>query len=252
MLDYNNDTKPTQAENAVQEIDTSSALASFLKFREVLSKMTAQVEAIAVTDEETLAQASEMANQARKIKNEISKRLKDVTRKYVEAKKNVEGKVKGLLLFKFEDLERMADGKCRPYLLKKEEERRAAERKAQEAAEKARREAEEAEKKKAQENSAEQAQEPEKDPTPPPAPIIPEVVDDKTEVKTDSGSVTIEHEYVPELEDPRAISDECVKARWKQLEGALLPYARARIKMGDTAVPGFRITKEAKVKRRVR
>ncbi len=251
MLDFNTQKQPKGPDTTPTKIDTVSVVGQFFRFQEVLAGLADQVTAIEVTDDDTLAQASEMANQARKIKNQIVKRLKAVTKQYTDAKKEVEGRVKSLLLFKFEELEQKADGKCRPYLLKKEEERIKAEREAEARARKEREEADAAAKAKAaagniNDDPADSATKPT-----PPAFIIPEIIDEKTEVKTESGTAGIEYEYVVTLDDPRAISDECIKARWKYLESALLPYARARVKMGDRSIPGFTIKKEAKIKRRV-
>jgi hypothetical protein len=81
-------------------------------------------------------------------------------------------------------------------------------------------------------------------------PVVAEVVPEETKVKTESGSAAVAYEYVPYLDDPRKIDDQCVKMRWKQLEAALLPHARAMIKAGIHDIPGFRVQKEMKVKTR--
>jgi hypothetical protein len=215
------------------EIDTSSMLGRFFKFKSKIAQMSDQASAHMVVDDGSLARAVEMGSQATMLRNAIEKRRKEVTQPLLDGKRRIDGAVNRLTT-EIDGIVRVLDGRCRPYLAEKE-------RKRVEAA--------------AQKAAAAASESGGKAPHPASAamPTIPEVVDDRVKIKTDSGSMTIEKKSVPVIEDLAAsLTDPgLIRARRKCLEKEVLTYVRQAMKLGREDFPGIRIQKKDVLKRRV-
>lgn len=253
---------------SVREIDTEAMVGKFWEFNQKINEMIAESEAMDVNDDESLAKASEMIAQAKKLSNAMSKRRLEITRPILEAKKKVDGAV-NRLADQCAKAIRILDGKCNPYLSLLEAKRRKKEaeaqkavrdaaRKAAEAEEAARIEAarvakEEAEALNYTERDTAQAIDDAVQSVVPVAPTLPdEVIEDRTKIVTDSGSTTIDYEYTGEIVDVRKMPAEAFTARKSELIKAMMPWVNGQIKFGVRSIPGVNITRRQVVKRRVR
>jgi hypothetical protein len=260
MLDFKTESKSveeTKRESGPPAaINTTAVLCQFFKFNGKLASMRSEAENIAVVDDDSLANATAMANQARKIKGKISKRLKEVVSPWVDAKRSVEGRIRDLLIEPFSNLEKTLDGKINPYLLKKEQERKVAE---DAAAAKIREVQAQADRKvvdlRARTGGGSPAHAPlEPPPSPAPPVLVPEIVEDQTKVQTDSGSATVDTVPVPYVLDlSKAVSNPAfIKANSKLLTERVLVFSRNMIKTGNRNIPGVEVRDEPKITRRIK
>lgn len=257
----------TYTPEVVDPMDPTPLVKGFDSFTKKIGTMAAEADKHQVTDDASNAQAVEMIGQVKKLSNAIEKKRKQVTEPYHFVKKTIDGHckpIKDSLL----SIQRGLESKIRPYLNKKEQERREAERKAQEEAarvqrelkEKARQEAEkaaeEARKKAEAEGLAEEeverearkaAAQVEEAPV-----IVAESVPEETKTKTDSGTAALKKEWVWELEDFTELPEEIIKSRWEYIVKAIAPAINARVKAGIRTIPGVKIFKQATVKTSVR
>lgn len=263
MVDFN------LSKNADRSVlDTQDMIDQFWPFKRELDGMMVEAQAVVVVDDNSMAQASEMISQAKKLSNAIGKRRLVVTRPLLEAKKAVDGAV-NKLTDACAALIRVLDGKTIPYMRnmeiarQKEAARVAAEMRA---AAKAAEEKEEAARVAAAAAAKAEAEalgygkneiaETVADAVAAVVPVAPEVpagvVEDRTKVKTASGSATLEYVYVGELTDIRVLPQAGINARWAQIQTAVQPWINAQIKFGLHEIPGVRVTRQQVVKRRVR
>lgn len=264
MVDF----QAVQAKATAPAMTASSLIGRFWDFREKIAGMAAEASAVEVRDEVSMRRASEMIAQAKKLKNAMGKKRAEVTRPLLDMKKAVDGSV-AVLATSVDDVIKALDSKTIPYLRKMEEERK---RKAAAAAEAMRKASEEAERKEEEERiraaadakaeaaemgyTERDASELVADAVAAVVPVAPEIpaesVEDRTKIKTDSGSTTLDYEYVGELVDIRDLPVNGIKARWDQIKAAVQPWINGQIKFGSRSIPGVRITRREVIKRRVR
>jgi hypothetical protein len=208
-------------------------------FQAKLIAMHQEVDALEVIDDASSANAAAMASQAQQMSNALAKAQKIKTDPYHKVKSYIDGFCKSIK-DEFQEIKRLAENKNRSYLMEQERKRQEADRKAREEAAKLQAE---------QERKRQEAEAQGKDPEPQIVPIVQDVPK-KTEVVTESGSQKIEYDLVAELVDVRLLPDACIKARWEQIKSAVAPWVNAQIKAGVENIPGFVISKQAKVKTR--
>lgn len=264
MVEFNLQKKPAE----LAEINTHALIGKFFEFKEKIDAMADEAQAVQVVDLASMTKASEMTAQVKKIRNAMSNRRAEVTRPLLDAKKSVDGAV-ARLDQALHAISRGLDAKTIPFMRRMEEERLRKAREAEEATRKALREAEAAEEAARVEAAAKAKKEAEElgytdrdtaaaveDAVAAVVPVAPQVpaaaVDDRTKVKTDSGSSTLEYEYAGELVDIRLLPDEGIKARWSQIKSAVQPWINAQIKFGVRSIAGVNVTRREVIKRRVR
>ena len=234
--------------------DPAPVIELFDSFKENILAMKEEVDQLTVTDDATSAQAAEMANQAQKLSNAIAKKQKEETADALKFKQEVDGFCKDLkdrlLLIK-----KGAESKNRTYLIKKDEERRAAERKAQQEAELARKRAEEKAQQEAEARAKAEGVPVEEIPVEPveeipvePVEVAPVYVPPaKTEVKTESGTTKVEYEYVATIVNFKDLPEDLFTDRWEMMVKAAMPWVNTKVKAGIHNIPGVVVKKEAKI-----
>lgn len=236
----------------------------FEMFHVQIDKMANKAQSVKVTTDEELETATLLTNQAKQLEKAIEKKRIEEKEPYLKVTSVLDSETKGLK-DRIAKIKGYLDSLITPYLRKKEEARREAERRAAEEAaklqaeldEKARLEKEavaaEARKKaeaeglskKQAEEAAKQAAALVED-----APVVVAEAPQEVKVQTEAGSAKIKEEYIGELVDIRLIPDECIQSRWKELVKAVQPYINAQIASGKRSVPGFEIKKVVKLETR--
>lgn len=247
--------------------DKSLVVSVFDKFRAEISEMEKEAEAIAVTDDDTYAQAQEMSGQAKRLKAAIDKKRVELKAPYLEFTKFLDSTA-GDPVKSLEALARhIENDKMLPYAKKKEQERRDAERKAIEEArlrqaeldKKAREEAlrasEEAKQKalsdgKSKEEAEAQAKQAEA--MAEPAPVVAPDIPQETKLTTDSLTSKIEYDYDWSISDYGLIPNEIWEERSEQIRKAIAPVINAKIKAGIRNIPGVKVFRVEKLKTRRR
>lgn len=239
--------EPNQEEKAEEQsvvvldpMDPSHLVEPMRGYKMDLARMYNEIDELKVIDDATSAQATAMATQAQQFFNKIEKQRKAIVAPY----NNVTGFVNGFakaVKDDFTNIKGKATAKNRDYLIEQDRKRREAEARADKQA--ADHQAELEKKRKAAEKKGEDPAEVIS------TPIVP-VVPKSTTVKTESGSQQIEYEFVPELVNVHQLSEACIKARFKQIDDAVMPWARAQVKAGIHKIPGFVVSKQPKVKTR--
>ena len=238
-------------------MDPAPLLELFDSFKLNVEEMERVEHGFVVRDDLTSDGAGEMAAQARQLHNAIDKKRKAVVEPFKTVTSTVDGLCKGLkdALLK---IQRSLEGKNRPYLIKKENDRLAAEaaanaeaariqadmdRKNREAADKAEADRKAAEDAGIEPPLIEEAEEPLEV-------VVVAEVETETKITSAAGTQALDYEEVPVLVDIRLVSDACIKNRLKDIEKAVMPWARAQVKAGITNIPGFKVVREAKIKTR--
>lgn len=274
MLDYGLEKKEVGLD---QEIKNQVVIMAgeIYPFKSKLDGMEEAISLIKVEDEESLKSAVAVSGELSKLKNNIERKRKELTQPLFDGKKRVDSLANGLAR-RIDSFVAHINGKVKPYLQKKEQERLRKERQAEEARKKAEAEAREREEKERAIREAEEGRQRFEDAreryemgkakgedeghaarSVKPA-IIPEVVPAETKVETSSGSARIEKVTKVYLEDPRQLSDSFMqsiksnKTWWTALEKALTPLANQLVKQGFTEIPGFQVIKEDVLKTRTR
>jgi hypothetical protein len=230
-------------------LDPAPLLQGFAHYEPAITEMEDEARAVTVADDATSAQCAEMAGQTRKLFNEIEKARKAALEPYNSVVKMVNGSVKDFT-DRLTMLQKLLEGKNRAYMIEQDRIRREAEAKARAEAERLRREAE-AKARAEAEAKAKAMQVPVED-----IPVEPVFVQStyippaETKITTESGSQRIEYEMVPEVMDFRALPDECLQARHKEILAAVMPWINARKKAGIFNDPGITWTKQPIMKTR--
>jgi len=245
--------------------DPAPLLDLFKKYHSEIDKMANKSMGLMVTDDQSLELATVFTTQAKALNQTIEKKRVEVKAPYLEVVKVLDGETKGLK-DRLAQIQAYINEKIRPYLQKKEVERKEAEKLAQEeaariqaeldakaeaerqaAAEEARKAAIAAgmSKKKAEAQAQAAAAMVEDAPT-----VVAQALPDETKVTTETGSAKLKEKLVGELIDIRLVPDACIQARWEELKKAVQPYINAQIAAGARNVPGFKIQKVAKIETR--
>lgn len=270
-MDFNVAIEPRQepvVPAVVDPMDPAPLIEGFKRFEKQVEDLIEQANALIVVDDESNSNAVEMIGQSKKIGNAIDVRRKSILEPYKFVTDEVNKCVMPIRDKLQKDIPATLENKIRPYLQKKEAERREAQRKADEEARRiqeeenrkareesarlaeearARAEAEGADKQ-AQEAAARQAAE---EVAPPPI-VVAASVPMETKTKTESATAKIETEWVWELEDVRLLPGDIIKARWNEIIKAIAPAVNPRIKAGIRSITGVRIFEQAKVQTRTR
>ncbi len=237
------------------------------RFNAEIQRMELLAMQVQVQDEESCQLATTYTTQAKKLRQEIDKKHKDLKEPYLVYTRTLDG-LRKQLSDRIQGLENTLNRKLLPYIQKKERERQELERKARaEAARlqaeldaKARAEAdriaEEARQKAlSEQKTEEEAEEAAKAAvimqTEPPRIVVydmpPEV-----KVKTESGTADIKTEWAWEIIDFKALPDEAYQNRCDEVTKALAPYFNARVKAGVRNIPGVKIYQTTKLNTRTR
>lgn len=239
----------------------------FARFQGEIDGMQGEALAITVTDDKTYVDAQEMMGRARKLRSRIEAKRKELKQPFLAHIKFLDGEA-GAITQRLDDIAGGIENlKMLPYAMKKEAERREAERKAQEEArirqaeldrqarEAAEKAAAEAREKAASEgkdaagaNLAARQAAAQVEPAPVVVPDIPR----ETKVTTDSATSKIEYDWDWELVDLRQLPDDILSERREQIVAALKPAINNRIKAGIRSIAGLKIYRVEKLKTRTR
>lgn len=231
--------------------DPAPLLGLFEKFGAKIDEMALEANGHDVVDDESASKSAEMAAQARKIASTISKKQKEVTAPYHDVKATVDRECKRLK-DRLTCIQRTLEGKNRPYLMKKERERREAEQKAREEAAREQRELEAAARAKQQQLNEEAAKEGKTAPVVETPPVVVAPTQKPVVAATETGKQQLKTEWTWELLDLGKIPEECLKARMEHIKKAIAPWINAQIKAGVRSVQGFNIFEKTEVKTTVR
>lgn len=267
MAAVNEKTEEPIVPQIIDPMDPAPLVNGFKQFEAKIAEMFNEADDHEVTDDASNSQAVEMIGQAKKLSSAIEAKRKEVTDPYLRVKQTVDGHVK-IVRDRLSGIVITLERKIGPYLQKKENERREAERKAEEerrrlqeeadrkareeaarlAAEAKARAAAEGADKKTQEEAAKQAALQAE-----PAPVVVvETVPDETKTKTSSATAGLKKEWTWELEDIRSLPDDIIEQRWNEIVKAVAPAINPRVKAGVRNIPGVKIFQQAKINTRVR
>lgn len=211
-------------------MDPQPLLNLFTRFREEIDAMANKSQGHQVTDDESSAQAAEMASQALGLKQIIEKKRKEVTRPYLDVKKAVDSGCK-MLTDHLLNIKRHLEQLNTPYLAEKRRQQREEEaRLRREAAE-----AEAARKKAAAQAEAAGAPAPETQPVV--APVLKPV-----QAETATGKQTFKEVPQWKVTDWAALINAALPTREKELLKAVAPYINAQIKATNHHIPGVEWT----------
>lgn len=242
-------------------------VALFDKFGAEIVKMEGIAASFVVSDDKSNAEAVGMTTQAKGLASTIEKERKKVKEPYLKVIKELDGFANGLGKRLF-GVQGTLNNKIQPYLEELAKKRAEEERKAQEIAQKEQ-ERLEAERRKEQERLAEIARQKaieegkakeeadrlakeaeamvEEVPlVVAPTPITPE------KIETEAGSAKLKTTPHGFIVDFKALPDECIKARWKEIEKAVMPWVRAQIAAGLKNIPGVEVRMVAKIETRTK
>lgn len=239
----------------------------FERFVAEIDKMEAAAVAHSVSDQPSCNKANTMTNQAKKLTQTIEKQRKEIKEPYLKITSAIDSFASGLRKRLFL-IQTEINIKLLPYMQKLEHERKEEERKA---AAKAREEQERLEQErqaemarqaelsrqkaveqgKADEEAERLAQQAAEKVEPVPmvvatTPIIPDVIESEvgtSKLKTKPQGFIIDFKLLP---------DECIKARWGEIEKAVMPWVRAQIAAGLRNIPGVEIKQVVKLETRTR
>ena len=224
-------------------LDPAPLLSSFAHYEPMITEMEAEVAAVKVTDEPTAARAASMAGQTRKVANEIEKARKEAIAPYKSVVDAVNEACKPFSV-RLKTMQMALEGKNRAWMIEEDRKRREAEAKARAEAERLRKEAEAKARAEAEAKAKELNVPVEEVPVVPVAVAPVYIPPAETKINTESGSMKLEYEMVPEIPDIRALPDECFAARAKELLAAVMPWVNARKKAGIFNDAGIIWTKQ--------
>ncbi len=203
--------------------DPAPLMALFKQYSTAIDTMINGAEKVAVKDDAGLVSANDKINQSKKIASTIEKKRVEVKAPYLKVTAAIDGFCKALK-DKLLDIPKLINKEIKPYLIKKEKERVAAEKKAKEDAAKLQKE------------------------LPDDAPVVvAEKVPDETVVKTDAGTTRLKSEWVWDITDFKKLPAEAFEARKKEVTKALTPYLNAQVKAGIRKIAGVNVYEEQKV-----
>lgn len=247
-------------------LDPAPLLDLFEKYVARIDDMDSQALALQVVDDDSNHIAVEMTNQAKKLVQIIGKKHQKLKAPYLAVTQPLDA-FKKKLSDRLQQTQRTINGKIQPYLQKKEQERREAERKAQGAARKeqerldaiARAEADRlaeearqkalAEKKTAEEAEAEaQAAAALAEP----APVVVAEMETETKTVTDAGTAKLKYEWAWEIEDFLKLPKEAYQNRCDEVTKALAPWINYQVKAGIHNISGVKVFQTTKIDTRTR
>lgn len=239
----------------------------FKKFVVEINKMEADATGHKVADQESCNDANTMTNQAKKLMQTIEKKRKEIKEPYLRVTSKIDGFASDLRK-RLALIQAGLNNKILPYMQELDRKRREEERKAAEAArkEQERLEAEQiAERARLAEIARQKAVEQGKadaeaeqlakeaaamvEPVPivvAPTPLTPDVIE------TTAGSSKIKTKPQGFIIDFKSLPDECILARWEEIEKAVMPWVRAQIAAGLRAIPGVEIKQVVKLETRTK
>ena len=256
----------TQPPAVIDPFDPGPLVEVFKRFVIEIDRMDARAMAHEVKDDASCELATTLTTQAKTLGNTIEKKRKAVKEPYLKVtqtldafSKNLSDRLKGTQI--------ILNNKIKPYLQKKERERREAEFKAQEAARKeqerleaearaeADRLAKEAMEKALAEGKAQEEAEKEAQAAAAlvePVPIVVAEAPEEVKVKTETGTADIKKEWAWEITDFKALPDDAYRNRCDEVTKALAPWLNARVKAGMREIPGVKIFQITKLQTRAR
>lgn len=242
--------------------DPAPLLDLFRRFHGEIDVMANKSMGLMVTDDASLQTATTYTTQAKALAQAIDKKRVELKAPYLEVVKVLDGETKELK-DRTAQIQDHLNGKIQPYLTKKENERREAERKAQEERDRIQRELDakaEAERqaaaeaaRKAAEASGLTKQEAEEAANMAAAMveaapvIVAQELPTETKIQTESGTAKLKEEWSFTIEDIKAMPDAAFEARKTEVIKALSPWVNNQVKAGARNIPGVKIFKVAKV-----
>lgn len=242
--------------------DPAPLLDLFKRFHSEIDIMANKSMGLMVKDDASLQAATTYTTQAKSLTQAIEKKRVELKAPYLEIVKVLDGETSGLKA-RLNKIQAHINDKIQPYLTKKENDRREAERKAleeaakvqaeldaiaarerAEAAEAARKAAEAAGLSKKQAEAQAQAAAAMVEPAPV---VVAQGVPEETKVQTESGTAKLKEDWSFEITDIKALPDAAFEARKAEVVKALSPWVNNQVKAGARNIPGVKIFKVAKV-----
>jgi len=243
-------------------LDPRPLIALFDKYHGELDTLASQASALTVEDDTGAQIANDMISQLAILRRKIRKKKDEIKRPYLDVIQPIDAAVKRFV-DRLSDLEWQVKRKLTPYLQKKEEERREAERKAREEAarlqaELERKAKEEAERLAAEARAKALAEGKEKAEAEAearavaamaePAPVVVPDVPKETKIESEIGGSKLKEIWTFEILNLKEMPDEAFEARREQVEKALKPWINAQIRAGIRNIPGVRIFRQVETK----
>ena len=242
--------------------DPAPLLDLFKQFHGEIDKMANKSMGLTVKDDASLELATTMTTQAKALAQAIEKKRVELKAPYLEVVKVLDGETKALK-DRTAQIQTHINQKIQPYLTKKENERREAERKAQEERDRIQKELDakaEAERQAAAEaarkaalaegmtkrEAAMLAQQAAAMVEAAPV-VVAQEMPTETKVSTESGTATLKEEWSFEITDIKAMPDAAFEARKAEVIKALSPWVNNQVKAGARNIPGVKVFKVAKV-----
>jgi predicted transcriptional regulator len=269
ILNESEEDMPESALPVVQPdpFDPEHLVALFDKFGAEIVKMEDTVASFIISDDKSNTEAVEMTAQAKGLASTIEKERKKVKEPYLKVVKALDGFANGLGN-RLSGVQGTLNNKIQPYLEELAKKRAEEERKAQEIARKEQ-ERLEAGRKKEQGRLAEIARQKAIEEGIPeeaadrlaneakamvedaplvvaPTPITPE------KIETEAGSARLKTTPQGFIVDFKALPDECISARWNEIEKAVMPWVRAQIAAGLRNITGVEVRMVAKIETRTK
>jgi len=247
-------------------LDPAPLLLLFDQYVAEIDSMDTQAMALQVVDDDSNHLAVEMTTQAKKLDQIIGKKHKALKAPYLAVTQPLDG-FKKKLSDRLQQTQRIINGKIQPYLQKKEQERREAERKAQEAARKeqarldaiakaeADRLAEEARQKALAEKKTEAEAEAEAQVAAAmaePAPVVVAEMETETKTVTDAGTAKLKTEWAWQIKNFKELPNEAYQNRCDEVTKALAPWINYQVKAGIHNISGVKVFQTTKIDTRTR
>jgi flagellar biosynthesis GTPase FlhF len=242
--------------------DPAPLLELFEQYHIEIDRMANMAQGLKVIDDASNQNATLLTTQAKQIEKAIEKKRVELKEPYLKVTSVLDSETKRLkdrLIL----VQKHINSLIAPYLQKKENERREAERKAQmeaarlqaeleqKVAEERARQAEEARLKAIEEGKTKAQAEAEAKQAAAMVEEAPTVVMEappELKIQTDAGSARIKEEWAFEIENCAGLPTAAYIARNEQVKAALAPWVSAQVKAGIREISGVRIFKVAKLK----
>jgi hypothetical protein len=242
--------------------DAAPLLDLFKRFHGEIDLMANKSMGLMVIDDNSLSVATTYTTQAKALAQAIEKKRVELKAPYLEVVKVLDGETKHLK-DRTAEIQQHLNGKIQPYLTKKENERREAERKAQEERDRIQKELDdkaEAERQAAAEaarkaalaegmtkrEAAILAQQAAAMVEAAPV-VVAQEMPAETKVSTESGTAKLKEEWSFEITDIKALPDAAFESRKAEVIKALSPWVNNQVKAGARNISGVKIFKVAKV-----
>jgi len=247
-------------------MDPAQLIALLAKYEDQIDTMAMTIRGIEVIDDTTCHTATLYTTQAKKLRQTVDAEHKRLKEPYLNVTRELDG-FRKRISDRIQDIEDMVNGKIRPYLQQKENERREAERKAREEAarlqaeldararaeamrlaDEARQKALAEKKSKAEAEAAAKAAEVMAEP----APIIVVAIEKETKAVTESGTAKLKEEWTWAITNFKDLPDAAFDFRKDEVTKALSPWINAQVKAGIRNIPGVKIFKQTIINTRTR